>query len=142
MVLKHRVTRERWLAKQREYVNMVLRIYFDSISIQICILGVALLSCIIYIEQTYTEVENVEIEIFFFSTFLFDYVMCVAEANRKSDYIFSPMGIADLLSMIPLVGIFIGENTADTDLIKDILIIFSPLCPLILKSSSVQLRYC
>jgi hypothetical protein len=111
------------MAKNREFVNIVLRIYFDSIAIQVCILGVALLSCIIYIEQTYTDVENVEIEIFFFTTFLFDYVMCVAEANRKRDYIFSPMGIADLLSMIPLVGIFIGKkesreqrsNVADAD---------------------------
>jgi hypothetical protein len=102
------------MAKNREFVNIVLRIYFDSIAIQICILGVALLSCIIYIEQTYTEVENVEIEIFFFTTFLFDYVMCVAEANRKIDYISSPMGIADLLSMIPLVGIFIGKKQNTT----------------------------
>jgi hypothetical protein len=49
-------------------------------------------------------------DIFFFTVFLFDYIMCISAAHRKLAYIFSPMGLADLASMIPLVGIFVPES--------------------------------
>ena len=110
MVLKHHVRKQRLLAQWRESVAIVLKVYFDSITIQMIILAVSVLSCIYYIVETYTHEEDAEIEIFFFSVFLFDYIMCVTEASNKMDYIFSPMGLADFSSMIPLVGIFSGEN--------------------------------
>ena len=108
MVLTHHVKKQRLFAQWRENITLVLKVYFDSITIQMCILFVSLLSCIYYIVETYTHDENKDIEIFFFSVFLFDYAMCVTEASRKLDYILSPMGLADFASMIPLVGVFLG----------------------------------
>ena len=110
MVLKHHVKKQRSLAQWRESVAIILKVYFDSITIQLIILGVSLLSCIIYIVETYTHEENLDLEVFFFSVFLFDYIMCITEASNKLDYVVSPMGLADFGSMIPLVGIFLGKN--------------------------------
>ena len=114
MVLKNRVKRERWLAHYRDMGNVVLRMYFNSVTVQVCVLCIALLSCIIYIAETYTHQENPRIEVFFFTAFLFDYVMCYAQAQIKIDYVTSYMGIADLLSLLPLMSIFLGERLDNT----------------------------
>ena len=98
------------MAQYRDGVMMVLRLYFDSITIQVFVLAIAVLSCIIYVYQTYTHQESVELEIFFFTTFLFDYIMCYIEANRKLEYVLSPMGLADLASLAPFLGVFLGET--------------------------------
>ena len=110
VAIKHHIRKQRALAQWRHSITIFLKIYFDSLTIQLLILGVSLLSCIYYIIETYTHDENMDIEIFFFTTFLFDYIMCVAEAGNKFDYISSPMGLADFSSMIPLVGIFLTDS--------------------------------
>ena len=110
MVLKNRVKRERWLAHYRDMGNAVLRMYFNSVTVQILVLCVALVSCIVYIAESYTHEENPPLEICFFLSFLIDYVFCYAQAQIKIDYVMSYMGIADLLSLIPFFGIFLGEK--------------------------------
>ena len=92
----------RWTASLARFING----YFDSIIIQLGILGVTIISCIWYVIGTYSsEDQSIAIEIFFFSVFAFDYTICIVAAQRKFDYMLSAMGLADLISMVPILSI-------------------------------------
>ena len=73
------------------------------------------MSCIWYISGTYTDDgQSISMEIFIFSVYCFDYLMCVIAAQRKFDYIFSAVGLADLISMTPIIAIDPPLSPANT----------------------------
>ncbi len=80
-------------------------LWFDLI-----VLGLILLSCFIFVAQTYPIGErlkfNLEIlDFLILIAFTFEYILRVWSAEHRKQYLFSFFGIIDLISILPL---FIG----------------------------------
>ena len=117
MIPRHRIKSSAAKSKWAARWNQFLLFYFKSIVIQLSILLVATTSCILYlVEANMEDVGMAEstfysLNIFFFCVFLLDYLLNIAAARRKVDYIFSFIGFADLASLVPVIGTFIaGQN--------------------------------
>lgn len=106
--------RRRAIALCNSFIAAIADRYFSNIAIQLCILAVTIISCVWYISGTYSdEGQSVSLEIFIFSVFCFDYIMCITAAQRKVDYICSPIGFADLISMVPIIAIYYPLDPVD-----------------------------
>jgi hypothetical protein len=105
---KYPVKKARSFAKLNKIILIGLNFYFDTFVIQLCVAAVSVYSCVYYVMASFSDNlgEFWQLDILFFTVFLYDYIMCISAAHRKTDYIFSFVGISDLLSMLPLLGIF------------------------------------
>ena len=99
----------RWRVKARRGWQLALTAYFESPAVQTLVLLVGLGSCVTYVVQVSGGMGNVVgLDFFYFVVFAVDYALCLANAPRKFDYVFSWIGIADLASMVPIVGDLVG----------------------------------
>ena len=106
LIQQYAVSKRRVSALWNAKIMQIVNLYFDSIIIQLGMLGVTVLSCTWYIVGTYTKYgQSNAIEIFFFCVFFFDYSMSVTAMQRKFDYIFSAIGFYDLMSMVPILSL-------------------------------------
>jgi hypothetical protein len=60
-MVKHRVRAQKSVAQWKKIVTKVVDFYFDSIFIQLAVLGVAILSCVFYIAGTYSSANESEV---------------------------------------------------------------------------------
>ena len=106
LIQQYAVSKQRVSALWNAKIMQIVNLYFDSIVIQLGMLGVTILSCAWYIAGTYTTFgQSNAVEIFFFGVFFFDYSMSVTAMQRKFDYIFSAIGFYDLMSMVPIFSL-------------------------------------
>lgn len=87
--------------------------YFDNIFAQTFILTVGMTSIVVYIADTYEHFDEVEsecFEIIFFLVFGIDYIFSVVAAPKKMEYIFSFIGLADLMSILPVIDLFLPNR--------------------------------
>ena len=106
---RERVKQRKQLARLANCFNAFLSCYFENLLVQLVVLLVAILSCVFYLLEV-NGLENIlAVDIFFFTVFLVDYILCIVASNRKFDYIFSFIGLADLASLLPIIGTWIAD---------------------------------
>jgi hypothetical protein len=62
-MVKHRVHAQKSAAQWKKIVTKVVDFYFDSVFIQLAVLGVAILSCVFYIAGTYSSANESEVSL-------------------------------------------------------------------------------
>ena len=109
---RERVKSRKQLARLCNCFNAFLSCYFENLFVQLIVLLVALLSCVFYLLEVngFNGFQQIlALDISFFIVFLVDYILCIAASNRKVDYIFSFIGLADLASLLPIIGTWVAE---------------------------------
>ena len=109
---RERVKSRKQLARLGHCFNTFLSCYFENLLVQLVVLLVAILSCVFYLLEVNGFEQILALEVFFFTVFLVDYILCIAASNRKVDYIFSFIGLADLASLLPILGTWIADYSA------------------------------
>ena len=117
MVLKSTVKERRAVVRRNKIIFRAIDFYFDSIVTQLGVLGVTTVSCVWYISGAYSIVnQSTMLDSVFFSVFLLDYILCIIAADKKYDYCVSSVGLANLVSMVPLFGILIPAPLMHTEI--------------------------
>lgn len=117
MVLKSTVKERRAVVRRNEIIFRAVDFYFGSMAIQSGVFGVTAVSCIWYISGAYSAVnQSTMLDSVFFSVFLLDYILCIIAVDKKYDYCVSSVGLANLVSMIPLFGILIPAPLLHTEI--------------------------
>jgi voltage-gated potassium channel len=106
-----RWTVARWQVNARRTFQATVEGYFESALVQSSVLLVGLLSCVTYVVEVSGGMDvYLGLDVFYFSVFAMDYMFCVAHAPRVRDYVLSWAGFADLASMTPAIGDFVGAG--------------------------------
>jgi hypothetical protein len=90
--------------------------YFRSFWAQLFMFSLSILSCVLYVVETYQDnpYQNVTftvIEVMLSLSFLVDYVLTLAFALDRRRYIVSFNGIIDLVSILPLISVIVYHVT-------------------------------
>jgi voltage-gated potassium channel len=92
-------------------IKKLATIYLRSNIARLLVLFGAVLSCILYVIETYVENESYltfsfVMDLIIFTLFATDYLFNILYATIKWKYIFSSQGIIDLLSLLSIINVF------------------------------------
>jgi voltage-gated potassium channel len=105
--------------KLRRVLTATTDAYFASIWLQTLVFAVSIASCVFYIVTTSAQFNYgfeinygayVFFSVFFFVVFLIDYILSIIAADPKIDYLVSPIGLADLAALLPVLSLFAATN--------------------------------
>lgn len=90
--------------------------YVSNAVVQTLSVAVSIASSAVYVLETYLDESKsqvtayVVLEVLFASIFLVDYVATIVAADNRLSYVFSFVGMADLLSILPVLSIWLEQS--------------------------------
>jgi voltage-gated potassium channel len=92
-------------------IKHLATIYLRSNIARLLVLFGAILSCVLYVVETYVDNESYQMfsflmDIIIFTLFATDYLFNILYVTIKWKYVFSSQGIIDLLSLLSIVNVF------------------------------------